>query len=99
MLSSLSSVIERRKFGFSNPVKTLFKGDFRDLCHEELRSNRDVLDQYFSFGALEKMFKSVGSGFLTIPEQKLFQVYLFLNWHHLFIEKKFEKVAGVRHAA
>jgi hypothetical protein len=23
---------------------------------------------------------------LSIPEQKLFQIYLFLQWHRLFIE-------------
>jgi len=89
------AVIARRKYGFSNPAKALFRGDFRDVCYEELRSNRDILDRFFAYRQVEKLFGMVGGGFLKVPEQKLLQIYLFLNWYRLFIQKEFKEVAGV----
>jgi hypothetical protein len=35
---------------------------------------------------VERLFSRVGRGLLSIPEQKLFQIYLFLKWHELFID-------------
>ncbi len=82
-------VIQRRKLGFSNPVKALFKTDFRDIFHNELYAEKDTVGQFFSYRGIEKLFSSIGKGFLTQPEMKLFHIYLFLKWHQLFIEGKF----------
>ncbi|MGA7303358.1 MAG: asparagine synthase (glutamine-hydrolyzing) [Rhodothermales bacterium] len=90
-------VIERKKYGFANPVKALFRGDFRDICMAEMRANRQILDQFFSYPALERLAGDIGKGFLKVPEQKLLQIYLFLNWYHLFVEKEFRGIADIRH--
>lgn len=79
-------VVERRKYGFSTPVQPIFQGGFRDVCRQAFREHRTTLMQYFDVGRVERLFASVGRGRLSIPEQKLFQVYLFLQWHQLFIE-------------
>ncbi len=81
-------IIERRKFGMSNPVTTLFRGPFRDVCFQELAAGRDVLDQYFEWSAIASLFREVGRYpvWLKIPEQNLFHIYLFLHWHRLFID-------------
>jgi len=84
-----SPVIERRKYGFANPVKALFRGDFRDVCHDRIAADREVVDQFFSFDAIERLFANLGKGFLTLPEQKLFQIYLFLHGHDLFVQRAF----------
>ncbi|RMF56588.1 MAG: asparagine synthase (glutamine-hydrolyzing) [Calditrichaeota bacterium] len=79
-------IIRRRKYGFSNPVKALLRSGFRDICHDELRAHKDVVERYFSFASIERLFDNIGKGFLTIPEQKLFHIYLFVKWHQLFVE-------------
>ena len=83
-----AAVIERRKFGMSNPVTTLFRSGFRDICHDELSANRDVMDRFFSWPAIDRLFASIGPrpGWLRLPEQNLFHVYLFLKWHQLFVD-------------
>lgn len=83
-----AAVIERRKFGMSNPVTTLFGSGFRDLCRQELLANRDVLAPYFDMIAVDKLFDDIGRSplWLRIPEQQLFHVYLFLKWHRIFID-------------
>ncbi len=80
-------IVARRKFGMSNPVTTLFRSSFRDLCYEELAAGRDVLDGYFAWPAIESLFREVGRYpvWLKLPEQNLFHIYLFLHWHRLFI--------------
>jgi asparagine synthase (glutamine-hydrolysing) len=78
-------IIQRRKFGLSNPVKALFRSGFRDICHDELLANTSILGRYFSHHAIDKLFKSIGKGFLTVPEQKLFHIYLFMKWHQVFV--------------
>ncbi len=83
-------IINRRKMGFSNPVKALFQTDFRDIFHHELASEKDVVNRYFSSASIHKLFNSIGSkNPLTQPEMKLFHIYLFLKWHQVFIEGKF----------
>lgn len=82
-------VINRRKYGFSNPTKALFQGSFRDICHTELQDNKRILSKYFSYPAIERLFSSLGNRLLSKPDQKLFHIYLFLKWHQIFIEKKF----------
>lgn len=83
-------VIERRKMGFSNPVKALFQTEFRDIFRDELLGAKDVIGQFFSFPAIEKLLQSVGrKNPLTQPEMKLFHIYLFLKWHQLFIQGTF----------
>jgi len=52
------------------------------------------LDQFFSYRALERLAGEIGKGFLKVPEQKLLQIYLFLNWYHLFVEKDFQRIAA-----
>jgi len=79
-------IIERRKYGFSTPVKPIFKSGFRDVCRDAFREGRATLAEYFDVARVNRLFDSVGGGMLSIPEQKLFQVYLFLQWHQLFIE-------------
>jgi asparagine synthase (glutamine-hydrolysing) len=79
-------VIERRKYGFSTPVKPIFQTGFRDVCRDAFREDRATLAQYFDMPRVNRLFASVGRGMLSIPEQKLFQIYLFLQWHRLFIE-------------
>lgn len=80
------SIIQRRKYGFSNPTKALFQSDFRDICHDELYLHKEIIQQFFSYPAIEKLFRSIGKGFLTKPEQKLFHIYLFLKWYQLFVD-------------
>jgi asparagine synthase (glutamine-hydrolysing) len=79
-------VIERRKYGFSTPVKPIFQTGFRDVCRDAFREDQATLAQYFDMSRVNRLFASVGRGRLSIPEQKLFQIYLFLQWHRLFIE-------------
>ena len=79
-------IIQRRKYGFSTPVKPIFQTGFRDVCRDAFREDRATLAQYFDVTRVDRLFDSVGGGMLSIPEQKLFQVYLFLQWHRLFIE-------------
>lgn len=85
-------VVQRRKLGFSNPVKALFKTDFRDIFRDELYAEKNTIGQFFSYPALEKLLGSIGKKFLSQPEMKLFHIYLFLKWHQLFIEGKFQAV-------
>ncbi len=80
------SVIDRRKYGFSTPVKPIFQTGFRDVCRDAFREDRATLAEYFDMPRVNRLFASVGRGMLSIPEQKLFQIYLFLQWHRLFIE-------------
>jgi hypothetical protein len=80
------AVIERRKYGFSTPVQPMFRTGFREVCRQAFRESQDTLAQYFDTSRMDRLFASVGRGMLSIPEQKLFQVYLFLQWHQLFIE-------------
>jgi asparagine synthase (glutamine-hydrolysing) len=79
-------VIRRRKYGFTTPVKSLFRNGLREVCQEEFRNSREVLARYFEFSAVERLFSRGGGGVLSAPEQKIFQIYLFLKWHRLFIE-------------
>jgi asparagine synthase (glutamine-hydrolysing) len=81
-------VIERRKFGFSNPVKALFRNGFGQLCRESMRADRDVLADYFQLSAVERLFDAIGPrpGLLRLPEMQLFHIYLFAQWHHVFVE-------------
>lgn len=81
-------VIRRRKFGFTNPVKSLFRGGFADVCRESLRADGAMLSQYFSMPAVERLFDQVGPrpGRLRLPEMQLFHIYLFSQWHHVFVE-------------
>jgi asparagine synthase (glutamine-hydrolysing) len=79
-------VIKRRKYGFSTPVKPIFQTGFRDVCRDAFREDQATLAQYFDMSRVNRLFASVGRGRLSIPEQKLFQIYLFLQWHRLFIE-------------
>jgi asparagine synthase (glutamine-hydrolysing) len=81
-------VVARRKFGFSNPVVPLFRGEFRDLCRQVLRDGRDVLDAYFAPAAVDRLFAQIGRQpiWLRLPEMQLFHIYLFLRWHEIFIE-------------
>jgi len=83
-------VIARRKFGMSNPVTTIFRGPFRDLCRAELEAGRDVLDRYFEWSAIDRLFGDTRRYpvWLKIPEQQLFHVYLFLSWHRLFVDRE-----------
>jgi asparagine synthase (glutamine-hydrolysing) len=83
-----AQIIHRRKYGLSNPVKALFRGSFCDICRDEFRTNQDVLRRYFSSHAIDKLFASIGKGILTVPEQKLFHIYLFLKWHQVFVDGK-----------
>ena len=83
------AILERRKYGFSDPTKELFQTDFRDVCFEELRINNTFVKQYFSERGIDKLFRSIGRGFLTNPEQKLFHIYLFVVWYRLFVRKEF----------
>jgi asparagine synthase (glutamine-hydrolysing) len=79
-------VIQRRKYGFSTPVKPLFRNGLRDVCQQEFRESKEVLSRYFDLPALERLFTYQRGGILSKPEQKIFQIYLFLKWHRLFIE-------------
>lgn len=79
-------IIERRKFGLTAPAKRLLRGDSGDFYRQELNAGRSTLGYYFSSSAIDRLFSSMGRGFLTIPEQKLFQLYSFLKWHQIFIE-------------
>jgi asparagine synthase (glutamine-hydrolysing) len=83
-----AEVVERRKFGFSNPVTSLFRGGFADVCRDSLRADSDMLAAYFSIPAVEKLFDAVGPrpGRLRLPEMQLFHIYLFAQWHHVFVE-------------
>ena len=79
-------IIERRKYGFSNPVKALFQTDFCDICHTEFHAQKEIMQRFFSYAAIEKLFRSIGKGFLTEPEMKLFHIYLFLKWYQVFVD-------------
>lgn len=81
------AILRRRKFGMSNPVTALFRGDFRDLCRQAFHDHADLLDPYFSRPALDRLFGEIGRapGWLRLPEQQLFHVYLFLRWHQVFL--------------
>jgi asparagine synthase (glutamine-hydrolysing) len=79
-------VIERRKYGFSTPVKPMFQAGFDEVCRDAFREDRATLAEYFDMASVGRLFDSVGRGRLSVPEQKLFQLYLFLQWHRLFIE-------------
>jgi asparagine synthase (glutamine-hydrolysing) len=83
-----AAVVERRKLGMSNPVAALFRGDFRDLCRDEFQARRDVLRAYFRVQGIERLFAQVGRrpSWYSLPEQHLFQIFLFLKWHALFVE-------------
>ena len=74
----------------SNPITTLFRSGFREICRSELEAGRDVLEPYFSMAAIDKLFASIGPrpGWLKLPEQNLFHVYLFLKWHEIFVDGK-----------
>jgi asparagine synthase (glutamine-hydrolysing) len=81
------AVVNRRKLGWSNPVKSLFRGSFKDICREQLNASRDVVSRYFSVRGVDKLYTAVGRpSVLRIPEQKLFHLYLFIKWHEMFIE-------------
>jgi asparagine synthase (glutamine-hydrolysing) len=82
------AIIQRRKFGMSNPVGPLFRGGFADLCRQAFRDHWDILDPYFAPRALDRLFDDIGRAprWLRLPEQQLFQVYLFLRWHQVFVE-------------
>jgi asparagine synthase (glutamine-hydrolysing) len=81
------AIIKRRKFGLKTPVKALFNGSFLEICRTEFQANKAVLGQYFSTRATDRLFDSVGKkNPLALPEQKLFQLYLFLKWHQVFID-------------
>lgn len=79
-------VIERRKFGLTAPARRLLRGDSGDFYRRELDAGRSTLEHYFSSSAIDRIFSSVGRKFLSLPEQKLFQLYLFLKWHQIFID-------------
>jgi len=79
-------VIQRRKLGLTAPAKRLLRGDSGDFYRQQLSAGRSTLDHYFSSSAIDRVFSSVGRGFLSLPEQKLFQLYSFLKWHQIFIE-------------
>ena len=79
-------VVARRKYGLTTPVKPMFREGFGAVCRDTFRQERDVVARYFDVPAVERLFNSVGRGVLSIPEQKLFQIFLFLKWHQLFIE-------------
>lgn len=89
-----AAIIARRKYGFSNPTTALFQSGFRDICHDELYAQREIIQQFFSYRAIEKLFRSIGKGFLTKPEAKLFHIYLFLKWYQLFVDGNFKKLIG-----
>jgi asparagine synthase (glutamine-hydrolysing) len=80
------AVIERRKYGFSTPVRPMFRDGFADVCRDAFRARREILADYFDVRAVDRLFGALGRrGRLSIPEQKLFQIYLFLTWYRLFI--------------
>jgi asparagine synthase (glutamine-hydrolysing) len=81
-----TAVVARRKLGLSTPVRPLFRSGFAEICREELRAERESLSRYFSARGVDRLFARIGRGVLSIPEQKLFQIYLFLKWHQLFID-------------
>ncbi len=88
------AIIDRRKLGFSNPVKALFQGEFRHTCYAELCDAKATLEPFFSFLAIEKLFASLGGkGLLSQPEMKIFHIYLFLKWHQVFVEGGFRSLA------
>ena len=64
----------------------MFRAGFGEVCRDAFREDRATLAQYFDIASVDRLFDSVGRGRLSIPEQKLFQLYLFLQWHRLFIE-------------
>jgi asparagine synthase (glutamine-hydrolysing) len=82
------AVVERRKFGMANPVASLFRGGFRDICRDALHDRSDILAPYFDLEAVDALFDQVGRYpvWYRIPEQQLFHIYLFLKWHEVFIE-------------
>jgi asparagine synthase (glutamine-hydrolysing) len=82
------AVLERRKFGFSNPVRSLFRGGFADVCRDSLQADADMLSRYFSLPAVDRLFDAIGPrpGLLRLPEMQLFHIYLFAQWHHVFVE-------------
>lgn len=84
-------IIKRRKLGLSTPAAALFRGGFRDVCDAAFRTRREVLERYFSPAGLRSLSGSIGAGILSIPEQKLFQIYLFILWHGLFIDRKAQR--------
>jgi asparagine synthase (glutamine-hydrolysing) len=79
-------VIRRRKYGLTTPVKPLFQNGLRDVCQTEFRESRGIIAHYFELAAVQRLLRNRGRSLLSIPEQKLFQIYLFLKWHRLFIE-------------
>ncbi len=81
-------IIARRKLGLSTPVRPLFRAGFTDVCRDEFRDQADTLSRYFSPRGIERLFGRIGRGVLSIPEQKLFQIYLFLQWHQLFVDAR-----------
>jgi asparagine synthase (glutamine-hydrolysing) len=82
-----ATILQRRKFGMSNPVTTLFRGPFADLCRQAFRDHADLLEPYVSLPALDALFGRIGRapGWLALPEQQLFHIYLFLRWHQVFL--------------
>jgi asparagine synthase (glutamine-hydrolysing) len=91
-----AAIVARRKFGMSNPVTTLFRGGFREICRDAFHAQREVLGAYFSLDAVSNLFNQIGRypGWLRIPEQQLFHIYLFLQWHALFIEGRVPGLTG-----
>jgi asparagine synthase (glutamine-hydrolysing) len=82
------AIIKRRKFGLKTPVNALFKGGFLDICRDDFLANKPTLDEYFCTRAIDRLFDSIGKkNPLALPEQKLFQLYLFLKWHQVFIDR------------
>lgn len=81
------TILRRRKFGLSNPVTTLFRGPFADVCRQAFRDHADLLEPFFSLPALDALFGRIDRAptWLALPEQQLFHVYLFLRWHQVFL--------------
>lgn len=80
-------VLNRRKLGMGDPMQSIFRGDFRDLCYSSLFEHRSILDQYFRWSQIEQLFNGIGGrGLLSLAEQKIVQLYFFSQWHKIFVE-------------
>jgi len=83
------AIVQRTKMGMSSPFESWFGEGGLEIFIREINRKDSILQHYFNREYIDHLLTKVGrKHYTSIPEGKLFALYLFSLWHKLFIENQ-----------